>query len=79
VRDLRFSFGLQAFKDRDRAGRWDDVIPLRPYTNVQPDSAGPVLLNGGTRALPYSDDLVAGRGGRVTAFGGFTSGGSAPG
>lgn len=78
IRDLRFDFGLQSLKDRDRSGRWEDVVPLRPYTKDAPDSAGPVLLNGGTRALPYTTDIAAGRGGRVTAVGGFVPGGGAP-
>ena len=61
IRDLRFDFGLVAFKRRRSDGSWRDVIPLKPYTSTQPDSGGPILDPDGSRSLPYADDVRVNR------------------
>jgi hypothetical protein len=68
--DLRYDFGLVAFK-RDHGGGWTDLMPLRPRTKERPDSAGPVLHKGNRRALPYGRRLRIGDDGTVRIGGGF--------
>ena len=68
VADLRYDFGLVAFK-RFEAGAWRDVIPLRPMGS---GSAGPVLLTGKGAAMPTGESIVASEGdGSVLIRGGF--------
>jgi hypothetical protein len=73
-KDLRYDFGLIAFKRATR-GEWEDVIPLRPLTWQLRDSAGPVLKRGGLRGLPWGQRFTI-RNGAVSLHGGFrTTGG----
>lgn len=66
--NLRYDFGLQAFK-RLANGRWQDVVPLRP---IGYGSAGPLLVN---RGRPFSASgqsmRVNPRTGAVDITGGF--------
>jgi hypothetical protein len=78
IRDLRFDFGLAAFKRKVGGSRWVDVVPLKPYTQTLPDSAGPILDPDGRRALPYADDIDADRDGRATVTGGWRTDRGAP-
>ncbi len=76
--DLRFDFGLAAFKRRQADGSWVDVTPLKPYTSTQPESAGPILDPDGVHALPYADDIRAGPRGQVVVTGGWRTAAGAP-
>ena len=68
VADLRYDFGLVAFK-RFEAGAWRDVIPLRPMGS---GSAGPVLLTAKGAAMPTGESIVASEDdGTVLIRGGF--------
>lgn len=78
IRDLRFDFGLTALKRRIGASRWIDVVPLKPYTEAIPDSAGPILDPGGKRALPYAQRIEADEEGAVTVTGGWRTSRGAP-
>jgi len=78
IRDLRFDFGLAALKRRVGESRWVDVVPLKPYTDALPDSAGPILDPGARRALPFAQDIEAERGGTVRVTGGWRSARGAP-
>jgi hypothetical protein len=68
--DLRDDFGLVALKKRDADGRWHDLLRPRPLTFGE-GSAGPVLIQGGHRGLPYGRRIAVGRDGVVTVSGGF--------
>lgn len=69
--DLRYDFGLVAFKRRTGGG-WDDLMPLRPRTKGErPDSAGPVLRRGSTRAAAYGRRMRVDGDGVVRIGGGF--------
>lgn len=68
--DLRDDFGLVAVKYRGPDGDWRDVLRPRPFT-AGADSAGPVLLVGRRRALPYGDRMQTRPGGVVVVRGGF--------
>ena len=68
--DLRDDFGLVAVKYREPGGRWRDVLRPRPLT-ASADSAGPILLRGRARALPYGDRMAVRPGGVVVVRGGF--------
>jgi hypothetical protein len=76
--DLRFDFGLAALKRRQADGSWTDVIPIKPYTDAQPDSAGPILDPDGVRALPYADAFRVGPRGQVIVTGGWRTPDGAP-
>jgi len=70
--DLRYDFGLVALKESDGAGTgWTDLLPLRPRTKDRPDSAGPILLKGNRRALPYGRRMKLDDDGVVRIGGGF--------
>lgn len=72
--DLRYDFGLVALKRRDGSGRWRDVVRPRPNTRGPArDSAGPVILDGGQRYLPYGESITTRPGGVVLVRGGFRS------
>ena len=60
--DLRYDFGLVAMKRQDADGDWRDVIPLRPITFGDRDSAGPLLYRRGVRALPWGGPFHVRRG-----------------
>ena len=66
---LQYDFGLVAMK-RLIAGRWRDVLPLRPLGTVS-DSAGPYLFVNGAAAEPLGETLEARADGTVTLEGGF--------
>jgi len=68
--DLRYDFGLVAFKGR-RGGRWSDVLRIRPRQTVGRDSAGPLLRRGGATGLPFGERIAVSRSGAVTVRGGF--------
>lgn len=68
--DLRDDFGLVALKKRDADGHWSDLLRPRPLT-FGAGSAGPVLIQGGHRGLPYGRRIAVGRDGVVTVSGGF--------
>jgi hypothetical protein len=68
--DLRYDFGLVALKRADDEGRWRDVMPLRPITFGDRDSAGPLLYRNGVRALPWGGPFRVRRGG-LELQGGF--------
>jgi hypothetical protein len=74
--DLRTDFGLVAFKRRDPAGAWHDVIPLRPRIESADrraaDSAGPRLRPGGAEpaGVPVGERISIG-GKSVTVTGGW--------
>ena len=71
--DLRGDVGLVALKRLADDGRWRDVLPLRPLAaSSLVDSAGPVLIRGGRRYLPYGARITV-RGGTVRLRGGFRS------
>jgi len=70
--DLRYDFGLVALKQSGGGGAgWVDLLPLRPRTKDRPDSAGPVLLEGNRRALPYGRRMKVDGDGVVKIGGGF--------
>jgi hypothetical protein len=60
--DLRYDFGLVAIKALDGSAGWRDVMPARPITHGESDTAGPVV-NGVT---PKGDTIRVGSSGRVT-------------
>jgi hypothetical protein len=68
--DLRYDFGLVAMKHQDGDGDWRDVIPTRPITFGDRDSAGPLLYRNGVRALPWGGPFRL-RGGALDLQGGF--------
>lgn len=69
--DLRGDVGLLALKRIGDDGRWRDVLPLRPWDPSRVvDSAGPVLVRGKRRYLPYGARISA-RGANVRLRGGF--------
>jgi hypothetical protein len=68
--DVRYDFGIVALKVL-RDGRWVDVVRHRPLTRAQPDSAGPILRNGGVAGFPFASDVVIGRDGSITMRGGW--------
>jgi hypothetical protein len=71
-RDLRYGFGLVAMERRTTEGAWSAAIPLRPRTEgSQRDSAGPMLLARGARAVPFATRVVRGGAGSITLVGGF--------
>jgi hypothetical protein len=71
--DLRYDFGLLALKRPAAGGGFADLLPIRPRTEKQRDSAGPVLQAAGGPGLPHGQDLrVAGS--TVTVTGGFLGG-----
>jgi hypothetical protein len=72
ARDLRYDFGLVALKRPAADGSWVDVVRPRPHTGSRPDSAGPVLLGPGGRALPDGTRSRESRG-TVTVSGGYRS------
>jgi len=67
--DLRDDFGLVALKQR-RGDRWVDLLRPRPLTQGA-DSAGPILLAGRERGLPFGERLDVSKSGVVTVVGGF--------
>ncbi|MEA2349389.1 MAG: hypothetical protein QOG86_330 [Thermoleophilaceae bacterium] len=74
--DLRYDFGLVALKVRDGSGGWRDLMPVRPITHGDADTAGPVLIRGGHVGAAKGDTLHVGSGGKVIVRGGFRDGGS---
>ena len=67
--DLRYDFGVVALKRRGAAG-WTDLVPIRPRTHEEPDSAGPVLRGeGGGR--PAGEGMEVRGDGTVVVQGGF--------
>jgi hypothetical protein len=68
--DLRDDFGLVALKQRSADGAWRELLRPRPLT-FGPGSAGPVLVQGSHRGLPYGRSIAVGRDGVVTVSGGF--------
>ena len=68
--DLRYDLGLVALK-RGRTRKWHDVMPLRPLTFGERDSAGPVVYRDGERALPWTREVFVSEEGTVTLEGGF--------
>jgi hypothetical protein len=69
--DLRYDFGL-ATLDRRVGDEWTTVVPLRPHTRgATHESAGPILLSGGRRGLPYGTRMSATTDGVVRIQGGF--------
>lgn len=53
ARDIRYDAGVHALKTIRSDGSWDDVMRLRPKTQVRVDSAGPWLIRGGSRGRPF--------------------------
>lgn len=68
--DLRYDFGVVALKVR-KAGKWRDVMRIRPRQLTERDSAGPLLVRGRTVGLPYGTRMRTGSGGSVIITGGF--------
>jgi hypothetical protein len=66
-KDLRYDFGLVAFKREGGAG-WADVVPIRPRTDRRRDSAGPRL---GGDGFPHGTRLRVADNGTVTVEGGW--------
>lgn len=60
--DLRYDFGMVAMKRQNADGEWRDVMPLRPITFGDRDSAGPLLYRNGVRALPWGGPFRVRRG-----------------
>ena len=69
--DLRYDFGLIALKG-PAGGGWHDVMPIRPRTEQQRDSAGPVLQGAGGPGFPHGQSMTVANG-TVTVTGGFLS------
>lgn len=69
--DLRYDFGLIALKVPSTDGGWFDVVRVRPHTVGRGDSAGPVLIAKGARALPDGTSSRVGETGVVTIRGGY--------
>jgi hypothetical protein len=69
--DLRYDFGLVAFKARDAGGEWRDVLPIRAHTTSGADSAGPVLRRSRGPGLPEAGSVSAGADGTLTLTGGW--------
>lgn len=75
--DLRYDFGLVTL-ERRVGDRWSTVVPLRPRTKrSRHDSAGPILLEGARRGLPYGTRMSATTDGAVRIRGGFRTAGGA--
>ena len=73
--DLRYDAGLVALKRRGADGRWRDLVRPRPMTlGRPPDSAGPVLLNGGRTWTPSGRSVAVDRRGVVTLRARWVSG-----
>jgi hypothetical protein len=71
VDDLRYDFGLAVVKRR-RDGGWTDIVPQRPRSvGANPETAGPILVDGGRRGHPFGTSIKAARNGVVTVTGGF--------
>ena len=70
TRDLRYDFGLVAFKHGGI-----DVLPARPRTLGSSDSAGPVLRRGRSVGFPEGSELRLASGGRIVVRGGFRTAG----
>ena len=68
--DIRYDFGVVALKVL-RDGRWTDVVRHRPFTNEDPDSAGPILRTGGVTAYPFGSEVGVTPDGTVTMRGGW--------
>ena len=71
VDDLRYDFGLTIAKRQLESGRWTDVVPERPRTNIgegRSETAGPVL---GGVGLPFGSRMSTTRAGNVRIAGGF--------
>ena len=68
--DLRYDFGLIAFKRGGFGSPWRDIMPLRPYTYGGRDTAGPVLYRGGAKGYPWGRRFRVNRG-RATLVTGF--------
>ena len=72
VDDLRYDFGLMLVKRRRDDGRWTDIVPERPRSvGTSPETAGPVLVDEGSRGHPFGTRITAARNGVVTITGGF--------
>jgi hypothetical protein len=71
--DLRYDFGLVALKRPMGDGGWYDIVRARPHTTGRGDSAGPVLLGRGGRALPDGVRSGVSADGTVTVRGGYRS------
>jgi hypothetical protein len=68
--DLRYDAGL-AYAMRRSGGRWRELVPQRPRTEVAGRaSAGPVLVNGGPGTF-FGHDIDAARDGTVRVSGEF--------
>ena len=72
--DLRYDFGLVALKRPAADGAWRDVVLPRPHTTGRGDSAGPVLVGRGGRALPDGIRARTSSTGTVSIKGGYRSG-----
>jgi hypothetical protein len=66
--DLRYDFGLVALKRQAGDGTWSDVMPIRPRSRIQRDTAGPVLRGVGA---PVGTNLSLAGDGAVVVRGGF--------
>jgi hypothetical protein len=74
VDDLRYDFGLAVVKRRGEGG-WADIVPQKPRSvGSGPETAGPVLVDGGRRGHPFGTTIKAARSGVVTVTGGFRTG-----
>ena len=72
--DLRYDFGLIALKRPDAGGHWHDLLPIRPRTEQQRDSAGPMLQSGGPPGFPHGQSMSVHADGTVVVRGGFLAG-----
>jgi hypothetical protein len=72
--DLRYDFGLIALKRSTGSGDWHDLLPIRPRTEHQRDSAGPMLLGAGAPAFPHGQSMTVREDGTVVVRGGFLAG-----
>jgi hypothetical protein len=70
--DPRFDFGLVSLKRRRPDGSWQDLMRARPLTHGKTvNSAGPVLLSGRRRYVPWGDSIAVRPGGVVEVHGGW--------
>ena len=67
-RDLRYDFGLVALKLQGTDGTWSDLMPIRPRSRIEGDTAGPVLRHVGT---PTGTSISLDADGVVVVRGGF--------